>query len=109
MRADRRAVPRQRVSIRAGYRAGGQQRYGDLYDLGADGVFICTREPLELGARLDLMIHTPGDQGFVYADGLVVWTNLVHCDTVPAGMGVRFVAVDPQARDRLLEQLESLP
>ena len=109
MPVDRRAMPRQRVTISAHYRANGEQRCASLFDLGNDGVFLCTHEPLEPGSRLDLTIHTPGDRGFVYADGLVVWTNLVHSDTVPAGMGVRFLSVDPEARERLQAQLDSLP
>ncbi len=108
MLVDRRDAPRQRVSISARYRADGEQRCANLFDLGSDGVFICTREPLEPGSRLDLTIHTPGDRGFLYADGLVVWINLVHSDAVPAGMGVRFLSVDPEACERLLAQLDSL-
>ena len=108
MSMDRRAVPRQRVSNRAQYRAFGQMCSANLFDLGTDGVFICTREPLEPGSRLDLTIHTAGDQGRVCADGLVVWTNLVHTESVPAGMGIRFLSVDPEERERLQTQLESL-
>ncbi|HSH68360.1 MAG TPA: PilZ domain-containing protein [Deferrisomatales bacterium] len=108
MSMDRREAPHQRVSISALYRADGEQRCANLFDLGSDGVFICTREPLAPGSRLDLTIHTPGDRGFMYADGLVVWTNLVHSDAVPAGMGIRFLSVDPEDRERLLAQLEML-
>ena len=108
MTLDRRATQRHRVSISARYRADGEQRCANLFDLGNDGVFICTHEPLEPGSLLDLTIHTPGERGFVSADGLVVWTNLVHTDTVPAGMGVRFLSVDPEASERLRAQLDSL-
>jgi uncharacterized protein (TIGR02266 family) len=108
LRPDWRAVPRYRVSVRVEYESDGESRRANVYDLGTDGVFICTSEPLAPGSKLDLTIHTPGDQGFVYADGHVVWVNLVETETVPAGMGVRFVRIDPEARERLERQLESL-
>jgi len=105
MSEERRAEARQRVSLQAHYRVGKEQRSGSLVDLCGDGVFVCTHQPLEPGARLDLTIRTPGDRGYVYTNGLVVWTNLVHTEAVPAGMGIRFLSVDPEGRDRLQAQL----
>ena len=107
MSTDRREVPRRRVNISALYRADGQQCSAHLFDLGSDGVFLCTRQPLKPGSRLDLTIHIPGDRGFMHADGMVMWTNLVHSEAVPAGMGIRFLSVDPAARERLFAQLET--
>lgn len=106
---DRRRAPRYRVAVRVEYALEGERRRANVYDLGAGGVFIRTATPLKPGTSLDLTLLVPGKSEFVCADGQVVWTNLVETDSIPVGMGVHFVRIDPTARHMLLEQLEALP
>lgn len=105
---ERRRTPRIRVSVRAAYQDEGESKRGNVYDLGLGGVFICTSEPLDPGSHLCLTLETPGEEVPVEADGPVVWTNLVETEAVPAGMGIRFLRVDPMAQERLARRLEPL-
>jgi uncharacterized protein (TIGR02266 family) len=90
------------------YAAGGERRRANVYNLGTDGVFIRTTEPLASGERMNLSIHLPSEHDSVQAEGQVVWTNLVETPEVPVGMGVRFTDIDPAVRLRLRRRLESL-
>ena len=97
---------RHRVSVQVAYSGDGLVRRANLYDLGSEGVFISTPAPLPPGSDLDLTIYA--SDGFIHASGRVIWANLVETPGLPAGMGVRFVAIDPSARDLLSRQLDSL-
>ena len=104
---DRRKGRRYRISIRVDYGNEAEKRRGTVYNIGAGGIFIRTLNPLEPGSGLEMTIYIAGG-GFVFADGQVTWTNLVEADALPAGMGVRFVRIDPVDRLRLEGHLESL-
>lgn len=97
---------RYRVSVCAEATSEGDNRRATVYVSGAD-IFIPTSEPLELGSEVYLTIHTPGE-GFICADGQVVWTNLVQTETIPAGMGVQLTHIAPEDRVRLESVLEAL-
>ena len=58
---DRRAVRRYRVSVRVEFASAGGSRRANVYNLGPDGVFIRTCEPLATGARMNLTVHLPGE------------------------------------------------
>ena len=105
---DRRGARRYRVSVRVEFAAADGSRRANVYNLGKDGIFICTAEPLALGAQMSITVHLPGEGDLVCADGQVVWTNLVETPSLPAGMGVRFTKIDPIAWLRLSRRLESL-
>ena len=74
----------------------------NLYEL---GVFVRTDRPLPIGTRLTL--------GFSGSDltlvGEVVWINPVRNDDNPnPGMGIRFLALDLDDRDRLVSLVRAI-
>lgn len=74
----------------------------NLQDL---GVFVRTDRPLPIGTRVEL--------GFSGADlvlqGEVVWINPVRNDDNPnPGMGIRFVGLDLEDRDRVVSLVRAI-
>ena len=79
------------VSMQAKYRARGARHHaGVVYNLGEEGIFLCTEEPLGAGTHLEISIWISGVPEKVQAEELVVWTNAVESETLPAGMGIHF-------------------
>ncbi len=103
--AERRAQPRHRYPVRVEYAPGGAAA---VYDIGPGGVFVPTPAPLPPGTELELSLHLPGERRIIRAEGRVVWTNLVDSPSLPAGMGIRFLRIDPTDRIRLERRLRSL-
>ena len=97
------------VSLKAKYRARGARHHeGVVYNLGEEGIFLCTEKPLGAGTHLEITIWFPGVPKEVQAEGRVVWTNAVESETLPAGMGIHFTQFDEEGKTRLREQLDSL-
>ncbi|MDF1554290.1 MAG: PilZ domain-containing protein [Deferrisomatales bacterium] len=98
-----------RVSLQAKYRTRGTRHHeGIVYNLGEEGIFLCTDTALGAGTQLEVTIRIPGVSEAVHAEGRVVWTNAVETQTLPAGMGIHFTNIDEGGRNRLREQLDSL-
>ncbi len=102
---DRREQPRHRLPVRVECRPGAAAA---VYDIGPGGVFVPTPAPLPPGTELELSLHLPGERRIIRAEGRVVWTNLVDTPSLPAGMGVRFLRIDPADRVRLERRLRAL-
>lgn len=77
-------------------------------DLAAGGVFVATYQPLSLGTSVDLEVDI-ADDGPIHAKGVVRWTR-VHMDgsELPAGVGIKFVELDPTTRERLQRFAETV-
>lgn len=67
------------------------------------GIFVRTEDPLPQGTRLQL--HFAGGGAAFELLGEVVWTTR---DGERTGMGVRFLAVEPGDRVRLLELVRTI-
>lgn len=77
-------------------------------DLAAGGVFVATYQPLSLGTSVDLEVGI-ADEEPIHAKGVVRWTR-VHMDgsDLPAGVGIKFVELDAETRDRLQRFAETV-
>ena len=102
---NRRRAPRYALPVRVEYGSGAP---GTAYGIGPGGVFVRTPEPLRPGSDLELTLHLPGEPRLVRARGRVVWANLVDTPSLPAGMGIRFLRIDPADRVRLERRLRAL-
>ncbi|HSH70123.1 MAG TPA: PilZ domain-containing protein [Deferrisomatales bacterium] len=108
-RYERHRSRRCRVSLQAKYRTRGTRHHeGILYNLGEEGIFLCTDAALGAGTHLEITLRIPGVSEEVHAEGRVVWTNAVETQTLHAGMGIHFTNVDEGGRTRLREQLDSM-
>lgn len=68
---------------------------GRLVDLSEGGAFIDTATPFEEGTELDFRLELPGESEPVVGRAVVRWRQ----ETV--GMGIRFVGLDDEDRERL--------
>src|SRR5258708_901382 len=78
--------------------------YASIANISAMGIFVKTMDPLTLGSRLVLSFAPPGYEPFKL-EGQVAWINRVRPDgdNPNPGMGVRFINIRPNERERLVE------
>ncbi len=83
--------------------------YASIANISAMGIFIRTTEPLEPGTPVDLAFAPPGHEPFRLR-GLVAWVNRLRSngDNPNPGMGVRFVELSSEARERLVDVIHAI-
>jgi type IV pilus assembly protein PilZ len=83
--------------------------YASITNISELGIFVATREPLEIGTRLTLRFAPPGHKPFVL-QGMVQWVNPVRvlAENKNPGMGVRFVEITMEDRERLVEAIRTI-
>jgi uncharacterized protein (TIGR02266 family) len=86
-----------------GYEYLGISSRGRITDLSQGGFFIDTMNTLPEGADIRFRIDLPGDESRTPLSGeaLVIWQRPM------AGMGVRFIKLSPEDRERLTAFLSS--
>jgi type IV pilus assembly protein PilZ len=83
--------------------------YASIANISAMGIFVKTTDPLSVGARIVMSFEPPGYQPFKL-EGEVAWINAVRADgdNPNPGMGVRFVNLLPDDRERLVEVIRTI-
>jgi type IV pilus assembly protein PilZ len=83
--------------------------YASIANISAMGIFVKTMDPLAIGAGLVLSFAPPGYEPFKL-EGQVAWINRVRPDgdNPNPGMGVRFVNLLPEDRERLVEVIRTI-
>ena len=83
--------------------------YASITNISEMGIFVRTSEPLRIGTKLRLTFAPPGGEGFEL-DGSVAWVNRVKPDgeNINPGMGIRFVDLQPDERERLVEVIRTI-
>jgi type IV pilus assembly protein PilZ len=83
--------------------------YASITNISAMGIFVKTMDPLTLGTRLVLSFEPPGYESFKL-EGEVAWINPVRAngDNPNPGMGLRFVNLRPDDRERLVEVIRTI-
>lgn len=84
--------------------------YANITDISELGVFVRTQDPLEIGTRLTLRFAPPGSTEEFVTKGQVQWVNPVRMlgHNPNPGMGVRFVELTGEARERLVELVRTI-
>lgn len=82
-----------------------------IRDISATGLFVRTNEPEPPGTRLNVRFTPPdGDPaGRLELEAEVIWVNKFrpgHSDNIHPGMGVRFVDLSPDDRERLIDYVK---
>ncbi|MBI4496233.1 MAG: PilZ domain-containing protein [Deltaproteobacteria bacterium] len=74
-----------------------------------DGLFIETKNPLDLGAIFGLRLTPPGSEESISAECKVIWTNQygMVTKTSPRGMGVKFLSISPKDKERLIQYIRN--
>jgi type IV pilus assembly protein PilZ len=83
--------------------------YASITNISAMGIFVKTTDPLAVGTRLVLAFAPPGYQPFKL-EGEVAWINPLrpNGDNPNPGIGVRFVNLLPDDRERLVEVIRTI-
>lgn len=83
--------------------------YASITNISEMGIFVRTVDPLRLNTKLRLTFAPPGEDGF-QLEGRVAWVNCLRDDgdNPNPGMGVRFVNLQPDERERLVEAIRTI-
>jgi type IV pilus assembly protein PilZ len=83
--------------------------YASITNISAMGIFVKTTDPLAIGTSLVLSFAPPGYEPFKL-EGEVAWINPLrdNGDNPNPGIGVRFVNLLPDDRERLVEVVRTI-
>ncbi len=83
--------------------------YASIANISEMGIFVRSEEPLPLGTRLVLAFAPPGHEAFRLV-GEVAWINPMRAngDNPNPGMGVRFIDLTPDNRERLVDVVRTI-
>ncbi|HUJ60155.1 MAG TPA: TIGR02266 family protein [Kofleriaceae bacterium] len=104
--SDRRAAPRVLVDLEVDYALEDNYLFAYITDISETGIFVRTTTPEQPGTRLNLRFSPDDAAPPIEVEGEVIWINPFRPgtpDNLHPGMGIRFVALDDELRDRLLE------
>lgn len=84
--------------------------YASIRNISALGIFVATREPLEVGTRLTLRFAPPECSAPFSLAGVVQWINPVKVlsENKNPGMGITFVDLTLEDRERLVEAIRTI-
>lgn len=107
--ADRRTFDRYDVEWAVDCVASDTFLFASITNISAMGIFVKTTQPLRTGTRLVLSFAPPGAMSFKL-EGTVAWINNVRPDgdNPNPGMGIRFVNLQPEERERLVEVIRTI-
>ena len=73
------------------------------------GIFVRTTDPLRTGTRMRLTFAPPGAHG-LSLEGMVAWGNPAKNDgdDLNPGMGIKFVNLQLDQRERLVEVIRTI-
>jgi uncharacterized protein (TIGR02266 family) len=111
--ADRRRAPRVLVDLEVDYASEENYLFAYITDISVTGIFVRTTTPEQPGVHLNLRFELPRhesepgpDDEKIEVEGEVIWVNPYRPgapDNLHPGMGIRFVGLDDEVRDQLLE------
>ncbi|MCL2725603.1 MAG: PilZ domain-containing protein [Polyangiaceae bacterium] len=83
--------------------------FASITNISQMGIFVSTIHPPPVGTRMRLSFEPPGIDPFSL-DGAVAWINRVRLngDNPNPGMGVRFVDLRPNERERLVNVIRTI-
>jgi uncharacterized protein (TIGR02266 family) len=102
---DHRRAPRVLVDLEVDYASEDNYLFAYITNISATGIFVRTTTPEQPGTHLNLRF-SPDDSGPLEVEGEVIWINPYRPgtpDNLHPGMGIRFLGLDDETRDRLLE------
>jgi uncharacterized protein (TIGR02266 family) len=102
---ERRRAPRVLVDLEVDCASEDNYLFAYITDISATGIFVRTTTPEQLGTHLNLRLSADEDER-IEAEGEVIWVNPYRPgtpDNLHPGMGIRFVNLDNEMRDRLFE------
>lgn len=91
---------------------GNEETYLFAYirDISATGIFVRTNSPESPGTHLNVRFTPHGHSDPLELEGEVIWINPYrpgHSDNLHPGMGIRFIGLTDDDRDRLVELIKT--
>jgi type IV pilus assembly protein PilZ len=83
--------------------------FASITNISEMGIFVKTIEPLRMGTRLRLTFAPPGTTPF-QLEGSVAWVNALRADgdNLNPGMGIKFINLKLDQRERLVEVIRTI-
>ena len=103
--SDRRIAPRVLVDLEVDYASEDNYLFAYITDISETGIFVRTTTPEPPGTNLNLRFRID-DGPQIQVEGAVIWVNPFrpnNVDNLHPGMGIRFIELDDELKDRLLE------
>ncbi|MCS6797758.1 MAG: TIGR02266 family protein [Myxococcota bacterium] len=106
---ERRSHPRFEAHLEVDYAHGDTFLFAYVENISEMGIFVRTDDPARVGTRLTLRF-SPRDAEPLLLQGEVVWINPVRPggDNPNPGMGIRFVELSADQRERLVELVRTV-
>jgi type IV pilus assembly protein PilZ len=84
--------------------------YAAITNISDLGIFVHTIDPLPIGTQLTLRFAPPDTHEAFIVQGMVQWVNAVRPlhDNPNPGMGIRFVDLTPDDRERLVDTVRTI-
>jgi uncharacterized protein (TIGR02266 family) len=107
--ADLRKDKRAPASLKVKYKSATVEEFIEQFgiDVSSGGIFVKTKKPIETGALLKLELQLNDASPVIHGVGRVCWRREPGPDaTLPAGMGIKFIKLDPGSRtivDRIVQ------
>ena len=78
--------------------------YASITNISELGIFVRTNQPLQVGTRLTLRFAVPDASETFVLRGQVQWVNplRVLAENLNPGMGIRFLDLAPEERERIV-------
>lgn len=107
--SDRREHARFDTRLEVDYRSGENFLFSYIQNISEMGIFIRSDAPLPVGTEIDVRFQPEGEAP-VQLRGQVVWVNPVKIggDNLNPGMGVRFLDLTPELRERLVSLVRTI-
>ncbi len=107
--SDRRVFDRYEVEWAVDCIASETFLYAAITNISEMGIFVRTTAPLKLNTKMRLTFAPPGAESF-QLEGCVAWVNCVrdNGDNPNPGMGIRFVGLKPDERERIVDVIRTI-
>lgn len=108
--ADRRSADRVEVVWSVDCEADDTFLYASITNISALGIFVRTEQPLQVGTKLTLRFTPPHARAPFVLVGVVQWVNPVRvlAENPNPGMGIRFLELGPEDRERLVDAIRTI-
>jgi len=84
--------------------------YAYITNISEMGIFVKTEKPLAVGTELVLRFAPPSTEKTFVLHGVVQWLNPVRPlgENLNPGMGIRFLSLKPDDRERIVEAVRTI-
>ncbi len=78
-----------------------EERHWPVVDLSETGIQLLTRENLESGDKLSIVVDVPAFEGTFTIDGIVKWVKTARKGAITRRVGVEFYKMDGETKAKL--------